>query len=127
MPCRLKKRCYTCGRNLVPHPLVDPGNSPHRHEARTTAHPTRPRHRMVALAACPPGRGATRPPQKQNATVMLASGLKVAVRNVCLGGIGSLSRHGKIASGFLEQGHSPEAERGEWFDLSDFRAGASDR
>src|SRR6202162_2996814 len=71
MPCRLKKRCYTCGRNLVPHPLVDPGNSPHRHEARTTAHPTRPRHRMVALAACPPGRGATRPPQKQNATVML--------------------------------------------------------
>src|ERR1700693_1793355 len=71
MPCRLKKRCYTCGRNLVPHPLVDPGNSPHRHEARTTAHPTRPRHRMVALAACTPGRGATRPPQKQNATVML--------------------------------------------------------
>src|ERR1700693_6473808 len=75
MPCRLKKRCYTCGRNLVPHPLVDPGNSPHRHEARTTAHPTRPRHRMVALAACPPGRGATRPPQKQNATVMLGCDL----------------------------------------------------
>ena len=60
------------GQNIVPDPLVDPGNPPHRHQARTTAHPTRAHHRMVTLATRPPSRSAPRPPQKENATVMLA-------------------------------------------------------
>ena len=57
----------------VPDPLVDPGNPPHRHQARPTAHPARPRHRMVALAARPSSRSAPRASQKKNATVMLVS------------------------------------------------------
>ena len=70
MSRRPKKRCRACGPN-IPDPLVDPGNPPHRHQARTTAHPARQRHRMVALAARPPSRSAARTPQKESATVML--------------------------------------------------------
>ena len=54
----LKKLCRDVRPASVPDPLVDPGNPPHRHEAGTTAHPTRPRHRMVALAPSPPSRRA---------------------------------------------------------------------
>ena len=61
----------------APDPLVDPGNPPHRHETRTTAHPTRPRHRMVALATRSPSRSAPRTSQKKNATVMLGAGSQV--------------------------------------------------
>src|ERR1017187_9157778 len=71
MPCRLKKCCRAFRRNLVPHPLVDPGNPTHRREASTTANPTRLCHYMVTLAPRPPGRSATRSSQKEKTTVML--------------------------------------------------------
>src|ERR1700757_724657 len=57
--------------NIVPDPLVDPGNPSHRYQARSTAHLYRPCSRMVALAASSPGRRTPRSPQTKNATVML--------------------------------------------------------
>jgi hypothetical protein len=57
--------------NIVPDPLVDPGNPSHRYQARSTAHLDRPCSRMVALAASSPGRRPPRSPQTGNATVML--------------------------------------------------------
>ena len=71
MSRRPKKRCAVCGRDIVPDPLVDPGNPPHRHQACTTAHPTRAHHHMVTLAKSSPSRSTPRPPQNENATVML--------------------------------------------------------
>src|SRR5664280_709026 len=70
-----KKRCAVYGQNIVPDPLVDPGNPPHRHQACTAAHPTRAHHRMVTLAKSSPSRGAPLPSQKESATVMLGRGL----------------------------------------------------
>src|SRR5271168_454296 len=72
MSCRSKKRCRALRKNIAPDPMVDAGNPSHRHETRTTPHPTRLRHRMVILAACPPSRSTTCPPQEEKATVMLA-------------------------------------------------------
>src|SRR5664280_941432 len=78
-----KKRCAVYGQNIVPDPLVDPGNPPHRHQACTAAHPTRAHHRMVTLAKSSPSRGAPLPSQKESATVMLGRVLiKHAVRYV---------------------------------------------
>jgi hypothetical protein len=71
MSRRPKKRCAVCGQDIVPDPLVDPGNPPHRHQACTTAHPTRAHHRMVTLAKSSPSRSTPRPSQNKNATVML--------------------------------------------------------
>ena len=71
MSRRPKKRCAVCGQDIVPDPLVDPGNPPHRHQACTTAHPTRAHHHMVTLAKSSPSRSTPRPPQNENATVML--------------------------------------------------------
>jgi SRSO17 transposase len=42
-------------RQLLIDPLVNPGSSPHRHQARAKAHPTRTHHRMVTLALSAPG------------------------------------------------------------------------
>src|SRR5271167_635902 len=75
MSRRPKKRCAVCGQDIVPDPLVDPGNPPHRHQACTTAHSTRAHHRMVTLAKSSPSRSTTRPSQKKSATVMLAESL----------------------------------------------------
>src|ERR1039458_9956627 len=47
---RPKKRCAIYGQNIVPDPLVDPGDPPHRYQACTAAHPTRAHHRMVAVS-----------------------------------------------------------------------------
>jgi hypothetical protein len=66
-----KKRRSVFGQDIVPDPLVDPGNPPHRHQACTTAHPTRAHHRMVTLAARPSSRSTPRTSPKHNATVML--------------------------------------------------------
>src|SRR5208283_6111342 len=71
MSRRPKKRCAVCGQDIVPDPLVDPGNPPHRHQACTTAHPTRTHHHMVTLAKSSPSRSTPRPSQNENATVML--------------------------------------------------------
>src|SRR6516162_5472917 len=68
-----KKHHHTDAANVVPDPLVDPGNPSHRHQARSTAHLDRPCSRLVALAAGSPGRCSSRPSQKENATVMLGS------------------------------------------------------
>ena len=43
-------------RRLVIDPMVNPGSSAHRHQARSKADPTRTRHRMVALAQSSPSR-----------------------------------------------------------------------
>src|SRR5215468_6805538 len=67
------KKHHAGAPNIVPDPLVDPGNPPRRYQARSTAHPDRPRSRMVALAASSPGRCSPRSPQTNNATVMLAA------------------------------------------------------
>ncbi|MEY9181950.1 SRSO17 transposase [Bradyrhizobium sp. USDA 326] len=57
--------------NIVPDPLVDPGNPSHRYQARSTAHLDRPCSRMVALAASSPDRRSPRSPRTKNETVML--------------------------------------------------------
>src|SRR6516165_4120082 len=66
-----KKHRHAGTPNVVRDPLVDPGNPSHRYQARSTAHLDRPRSRMVALAASPPGPRSPRSPQAENATVML--------------------------------------------------------
>src|SRR6267378_7803818 len=58
-------------RRLVIDPMVNPGSSPHRHQARSKADPTRPHHRMVTLAQSSPGDRSARAPQSKTTTVML--------------------------------------------------------
>src|SRR6266481_9035065 len=58
-------------RRLVIDPMVNPGSSAHRHQARSKADPTRPHHRMVTLAQSSPGDRSARAPQSKTATVML--------------------------------------------------------
>src|SRR6266852_2328673 len=58
-------------RRLVIDPMVNPGSSAHRHQARSKADPTRPHHRMVTLAQSPPGDRSAYAPQSKRATVML--------------------------------------------------------
>src|SRR5215831_1362479 len=59
-------------RRLVIDPMVNPGSSAHRHQARSKAHPTRTHHRMVTLAQSSPGDRSACAPQSKTATVMLA-------------------------------------------------------
>src|ERR1700751_5100095 len=66
-----KKHRHADAPNIVPDPLVDSGNPSHRYQARSTANLNRPRSRMVALAASPPGPRSPRSPQTDTATVML--------------------------------------------------------
>jgi hypothetical protein len=66
--------------NVVPDPLVDPGNPSHRYQARSTAHLDRPCFRMVALAASSPGRRSPRSPQTNNAAVMFGDSITSATR-----------------------------------------------
>src|SRR5271165_3873610 len=58
-------------RRLVIDPMVNPGSSAHRHQARSKAHPTRPHHRMVSLAQNSPGDRSARTLQGKTTTVML--------------------------------------------------------
>src|ERR1700716_1259377 len=58
-------------RRLVIDPMVNTGNSAHRHQARSKADPTRPHHRMVTLAQSSPGDRSACAPQSKTATVML--------------------------------------------------------
>src|SRR5271157_236139 len=60
-------------RRLVIDPMVNPGSSAHRHQARSKAHPTRPHHRMVSLAQNSPGDRSARTLQGKTTTVMLGS------------------------------------------------------
>ena len=62
------KHCPATQFNSLAEALANP---PHRNEACSTANPTRPRHRMVALAARPPGPSAPPSSQSEKATVML--------------------------------------------------------
>src|SRR5580692_9533503 len=61
-------------RRLVIDPMVNPGSSAHRHQARSKAHPTRTHHRMVTLAQSSPGDRSACAPQSKTATVMLGLG-----------------------------------------------------
>src|SRR3979490_1607337 len=58
-------------RRFVIDPMVNTGNSAHRHQARSKADPTRPHHRMVTLAQSSPGDRSACAPQSKTATVML--------------------------------------------------------
>ena len=69
-------------RRIAIDPLVDPGNPPYRHTPGTTTHSSRPHHRMVDLAARPPGRSPTRSSQTKIATVMLGS-VEIQARAAC--------------------------------------------
>lgn len=51
----LKKHCLVFRKAVAPDLVVDSGNPSYRDQARATAHPTRPCHRVVALATRPPG------------------------------------------------------------------------
>jgi hypothetical protein len=51
--------------------MVNPGSSPHRHQARSKTDPARPHHRMVTLAQSSPSHRAPCAPQSKTATVML--------------------------------------------------------
>ena len=54
------------------HPLVDPGDPTYSSAPRAKTHPSRLRHRMVALAACTSGRRTKVSPLSKNHTVMLS-------------------------------------------------------
>ena len=58
-------------RRLVIDPMVNPGSSAHRHQARPKADPTRPHHRMVTLAQSSPGDRPALAHQSKTTTVML--------------------------------------------------------
>jgi len=58
-------------RHASPHPLVGPGNPPHRHTPGPSPHPARPCHRMVALAQGAPSRRITLISEMKTAAVML--------------------------------------------------------
>src|SRR3982074_1391896 len=58
-------------RRFVIDPMVNTGNSAHRHQARSKADPTRPHHRMVTLAQSSPGDRSACAPKSKTATVML--------------------------------------------------------
>src|SRR6266478_7345396 len=60
-------------RRLVIDPMVNPGSSAHRHQARPKADPTRPHHRMVTLAQSSPGDRPALAHQSKTTTVMLGS------------------------------------------------------
>src|SRR3979411_1631025 len=60
-------------RRPVIDPLVNPGSSAHRHQARSKTDQARPHHRMVTLAQSSPGDRSARAHQSKTATVMLAA------------------------------------------------------
>src|SRR5450830_1647227 len=70
--CNAEPRQKQNHRRLVIDPMVNPGSSAHRHQARSKADPTRTHHRMVTLAQSPPSCRSASPPQSETATVMLA-------------------------------------------------------
>src|SRR5271156_2852697 len=59
-------------RSVVIDPMVNPGSSAHRHQARSRADPTRTHHRMVTMAQSSPGDRSACAPQSQTTTVMLS-------------------------------------------------------
>src|ERR1022692_1405274 len=58
-------------RSVVIDPMVNPGSSAHRHQARSRADPTRTHHRMVTMAQSSPGDRSACAPQSKTTTVML--------------------------------------------------------
>src|SRR4030088_733070 len=62
-------------RRPVIDPLVNPGSSAHRHQARSKTDQARPHHRMVTLAQSSPGDRSARAHQSKTATVMLGLGI----------------------------------------------------
>src|ERR1700733_11356402 len=58
-------------RSVVIDPMVNPGGSAHRHQARSRANPTRTYHRMVAMAQSSPGDRSACALQSKTTTVML--------------------------------------------------------
>src|SRR6516164_10867113 len=71
MPSQHPKKHLAGEPDIIPDPLVDPGNPSHRDQARSTAYLDPPCSRMVALAACSPSRRPPRSPQTKTITVML--------------------------------------------------------
>src|SRR6266403_1456744 len=89
-------------RRLVIDPMVNPGSSAHRHQARSKADPTRPHHRMVTLAQSSPGDRSARAPQSKTATVMLSQEADVAEpRPLEVGGHGHGCGHNLLGSAAL--------------------------
>src|SRR5277367_432920 len=58
-------------RSVVIDPMVNPGSSAHRHQARSRADPTRTHHRMVTMAQSSPGDRSACAPQSTTTTVIL--------------------------------------------------------
>src|ERR1700686_1791723 len=67
-------------RSVVIDPMVNPGSSAHRHQARSRADPTRTHHRMVTMAQSSPGDRSACAPQSKTTTVMLVDVGKLAQR-----------------------------------------------
>src|ERR1700688_2592809 len=61
-------------RSVVIDPMVNPGSSAHRHQARPRADPTRTHHRMVTMAQSSPSDRSACAPQSKTTTVMLGGG-----------------------------------------------------
>jgi hypothetical protein len=59
-------------RSVVIDPMVNPGSSAHRHQARPRADPTRTHHRMVTMAQSSPSDRSASASQSKTTTVMLA-------------------------------------------------------
>src|SRR5271154_765070 len=73
-------------RSVVIDPMVNPGSSAHRHQARSRADPTRTHHRMVTMAQSSPGDRSACAPQSQTTTVMLSTAFSASSRNFDLNG-----------------------------------------
>src|ERR1035438_8680072 len=65
-------------RSVVIDPMVNPGSSAHRHQARSRADPTRTHHRMVTMAQSSPGDRSAGAPQSKTTTVMLSLSTSVS-------------------------------------------------
>jgi hypothetical protein len=77
--CNAELRQKQNHRCLVIDPMVNPGSSTHRHQARSKADPTRPHHRMVTLAQSSPGDRSVCAHQSKTATVMLVPKIEVFI------------------------------------------------
>src|ERR1700692_3511054 len=63
-------------RSVVIDPMVNPGSSAHRHQARPRADPTRTHHRMVTMAQSSPSDRSACAPQSKTTTVMLGGPIR---------------------------------------------------
>src|ERR1035438_4827399 len=85
-------------RSVVIDPMVNPGSSAHRHQARSRADPTRTHHRMVTMAQSSPGDRSACAPQSKTTTVMLGH---LVTAEACRSLVGVVNADQKASKGII--------------------------